>query len=158
VSGGADVGVEELAARVRELEDERAISDVLMRLSDAFVQIELESWLDCFTEDAVFTMRRTAGGPLANDMKGHAELVPWFVEHGERVPLGVSNQLLGQLRVSVDGNTAEATSLAAIYHRLDDVPTLFSTVRFADTLVRCADGKWRVQAHHGVTQMRLAHR
>jgi ketosteroid isomerase-like protein len=158
MSAGAVATIEELAARVRTLEDERAITDTLTKISDTFVLIDLEGWLDCFTEDGAFTMRRGPDEPLVNDMAGHAELEPWFVAHAERVPLGKSTQSLTQLRVTVDGDAAEATSLALLIHNLDGVPTLFSTVRFTDTLLRCSDGRWRVQARHGITQMRLAHR
>jgi hypothetical protein len=150
--------VELLAARLGALEDERAVADTLLRISDTFPQIDLEGWLDCFVEDGSFSMRRGPDEPLVYDLTGHAELRPWFIAHAERVPLGKSNQVLGQLRVEVDGDQAEATSLALLIHDIDGSPTLLATVRFTDTVVRCADGKWRVKARRGVGQMRIAGR
>jgi hypothetical protein len=150
--------VEQLETRVRALEDERAIADTLTKISDSFVQIDLEGWLDCFAPDASFTMQRGPDQTLVADLTGQAELEPWFVAHAERVPLGKSQQLLGQLRVQVDGDGAEATSLVALIHDVDNTPTLLAMVRFADTLVRSPDGKWRVKARRGVGQMRLANR
>jgi ketosteroid isomerase-like protein len=156
---GAEVGtVEELAARLRLLEDERAVTDTLIRISDTFPLIELEAWLDCFTEDGAFRMRRGADQPLVYDLAGRDELEPWFLAHAERVPLGKSTQVLGQIRVQVDGDTATTSSLALLIHSIDGSPTLLATVRFYDSLVRCADGRWRVRVREGVGQMRIAGR
>src|ERR1700754_57524 len=114
-----------------------AIADALVRISDPSPQIELEPWLDCFTSDGGFEMRRGAGEPTVYDLKGHDELAPWFEAHAQRIPLGMSHQLLGQIRVDLDGDSAQATSLVLLIHNLGGVPTLKATVRFYDSLVRC---------------------
>jgi ketosteroid isomerase-like protein len=144
----------DVAAQLRALTDERAIVDTLYRWSDSFYQADWEGVLDCFTENASFSMTRTAGAPPNLELSGRADLERWFAEHEERVPAGKASQVLAQPRVLVDGDSAEAKSFFVVIHNIDDTPTLFSTGRFHDRLDRCTDGRWRIAERVGVGEMR----
>ncbi len=53
---------EDLLARLRRLEDERAIVDRVYAYPDGVNSGQREVWLDCFTEDATFAHRLSPDG------------------------------------------------------------------------------------------------
>lgn len=131
---------EELAARVAQLEDERAVLETLYRYAHAIDYGDFDAWADCFAEDAVFDVR--FGGDARYVVTGRADLRE-FVGRHTHAPDAWHKHLLIEPLVSVAGDTATATSYLAVVQDGDGVPVLRLFGRYRDRLARGADGRWR---------------
>jgi SnoaL-like protein len=137
---------------LRQLTDERDICATLYRYAHS-LDFGLEAdWVDCFTDDAVWHSRRSpiaargtpdrSGGARA--VRGRDELAQ-FAAHHTRPPEAWHKHLLCESRVDLDGDHARADSYFA---RIDVDPTgsfIRAFGRYRDDLVRCPDGRWRIQ-------------
>lgn len=125
----------DLEARLRRLEDERAILDVLHAYGHSIDYGDRALWIDCWTEDAALIW------PHAT-YTGHTEIGAAFDAHSH-APEKFHKHFMVEPRIHVDGDSATVDSY---FTRLDagpDGPFVRSMGRYRDRLVRCADGRWR---------------
>lgn len=128
------MGLEE---RVQELEDERAILRTLSSYGHALDYGLEDMWVDCWTGEAVLRW------PERPPIVGHAELIEAFRAH-THAPDRYHKHFVVDPLISLDGDSARATSLFARLDSYPDGPALKSFGRYIDRLVRCADGRWRI--------------
>jgi hypothetical protein len=154
----------QLIARVRALEAERAILVTLHRYGHTIGVGDEEGWLDCFTEDGVFDVRRrvvaSASDPAGNfathphpDVRGAAKPavryagradMRRFISQHPRPPQRYHKHIVVDPVISVSGATA---SVESFFVRLDagpdGVPHLTAFGRYRDRMVEGPDGRWR---------------
>jgi hypothetical protein len=137
-----------LTARLAKLEDERAILDTLHCYGQT-IDYGLEAdWVDCFTEDARRESRRRLDPSTTTVCVGSGELKE-FVSRHSRAPAKYHKHIVTGARVEVDGECGRATAVS-YFLKVDDDPAggrpcIQAMGRYLDTLVRCPDGKWRIQ-------------
>ena len=133
----------DIEARLRVLEDERAILATLYRYGHALDYGAEPDWLDCFTADGVYELHyRDLTIDRPNRYAGQAELAG-FVRGHSRAPDRYHKHLLVEPLVDVAGDEASATSY---FLRVDDSGGerhIYAFGRYLDHLVREADGRWR---------------
>lgn len=126
----------DLEARLRRLEDERAVLDVLHAYGHSIDYGDRDLWLSCWAEDAVLIW------PHAT-MRGHEEIGAAFDAHSH-APEKFHKHFMVEPRIAVDGDTATCDSY---FTRLDagpdGAPFVRSIGRYRDRLARGTDGRWR---------------
>ncbi|MBI2867803.1 MAG: nuclear transport factor 2 family protein [Chloroflexi bacterium] len=136
------LGADQLQARLALLEEERAILRTLYRYGHSIDYGLEHDWVDCFTEDGAFDVRRRAG-PAGKRHAGRAALAAFVAQH-TRAPAKYHKHLLIEPVITSDSAQAKAVSYFA---RLDEsaakVPFVRSFGRYHDTMLKCADGRWR---------------
>lgn len=145
----------DIEARVRRLEDERAIVDRVHTFAQAIDNKEFDAWLDGFTVDARWAWRASAASDPVFEVRGRAELTEWIGDHERRFPPGEEHHVVTNPRVvSIDGDTARAESWYIVVRSEGD-PKLGvrSAGRYHDRLVRCEDGEWRIAERDAVGEM-----
>lgn len=126
----------DLESRVRRLEDERAILDVLHAYGHSLDYGDRDLWLGCWAEDAQLIW------PHAT-MTGHGEIGGAFDDHSH-APERWHKHFMVEPRIAVDGDTATVDSyFTRIDAGPDGAPFVRSMGRYRDRLRRCADGRWR---------------
>jgi len=125
--------------RLQALEDKRAILNTLHAYGHCLDYGDEEGFMDCWTADAVLGWTVFAG-PL----NGHDRIRSGFRAH-THAPDAWHKHLLAQPQISLHGDTARVHSM---FFRLDPYvstagPEIYAFGRYIDTLLRCADGRWR---------------
>ena len=134
--------VEQLRSRVRLLEDERAILAVLHAYGHAIDYGDAERYVDLWTDDAAFDARGRSPGDVTRVVRGREALAD-FGARFSRPPEGWHKHLVLEPLIVVEGDVASATSYFAVLREEGEQPILWVFGRYRDTLVRCADGRWR---------------
>jgi len=116
-----------IEARLRSLEDERAILQTLYLYGHSLDDGREDVFMDCWT-------------PIA----GVAALREAFRAHSH-APLAWHKHMLFLPRVRVEGDRAVVDSMFARLDRYASGPAVRSFGRYRDVLLRCADGRWRLQ-------------
>ena len=129
-------------ARLRRLEDERAVLRTLHLYGQCIDKGREEEYLDLWTDDAAFDARGRSPGDVTRVVRGRAALAE-FAAGFSRPPLGWHQHQVLEPVVDVDGDTATATSYFAVLREEEDAPLVWVFGRYRDTLARCADGRWR---------------
>ena len=143
----------DLEARVRSLEDHRAVTDVLHRYAWTIDHGPDEDWLDCFAGDAVVEIRYRQGAGLARLASGtatptgvrhagHAQLAVFKAGH-TRSPDRWHKHVVADVVIDLDGNRATAGSYLLRVDETDGVLHVRAFGRYRDRLARCPDGRWR---------------
>ncbi len=136
----------ELEARLAVLEDERGVVANMYRYAHS-IDYGLEAeWVDCFTEDGAFDMRRPPDfDKVGNRIDGREALAAFIATH-TRAPETWHKHMMVQPRIAVEGDTAKVESF---FTRLDEdeteEPYVLVFGRYRDTVRRCEDGLWRFQ-------------
>ena len=122
---------------------ERGVLDTLYRYGHS-IDYGLEAeWLDCFTADGVFDVRRGPGDEPGRRHEGRDQLARFVARH-TRPPDRWHKHLLIEPRVTVEGDRATVRSYFA---RLDatgeGTPVVHAFGRYLDELIREPDGRWR---------------
>ncbi len=136
-----------LDGRLTELEATQAILDTLYRYAHSIDYGLEDDWVDCFTEDAVWYTKRNpiaAAGRPDHRYQGQAELRA-FVSAHTRPPVGWHKHMLVEPRIHLDGDRCRVDSYMM---RLDAHPAgsyVRAFGRYRDRLVRCPDGRWRIE-------------
>jgi SnoaL-like domain len=136
--------IQELAARLALLEDERAVLRTLYRYGPALDYGHEDDWVDCFTEDGVFDVRSRDGESFVR-CEGREQLHAFAAGH-TRAPMAFHKHFVADPLITFDGETARVDSYFA---RVDaDGPGghtyIVAMGRYRDELVRCPDGVWRI--------------
>ena len=80
-------------------------------------------------------------------MRGHAELRAGYRKH-THAPQAYHKHVVVEPRIAIEGDRATVTSMYARLDRYTDGPQIRAFGRYRDTLVRCADGKWRLKERY----------
>jgi ketosteroid isomerase-like protein len=133
--------------------DERDVIEVLYAYCEAADATTSDAFVDCFTEEGVFTYRAFADAEPSLTCRGRAELERWFIERLPVVPPGTMNHTTVHPRVTVQGDQAEASSRFVSIRSRDDGLFVASTGSYRDRLVRGEDGRWRFAERHSIGDM-----
>lgn len=149
-----------LVARLEALEAERAIRRTLDLYGHTIGRGDEAGWLDCFTDDAVFDIRRrimsaegqpthphpdVRGGGAKPSIRysGRAELTNFISRH-PRPPQRYHKHIVIDPVIEVAGETATVVSF---FMRLDAAPDgaphLTAFGRYLDRMQHGVDGRWR---------------
>jgi hypothetical protein len=136
------VDVQELVRRLEALEAERAILRTLYRYGHSIDYGLEQEWVDCFTEDGVFDVRRRVG-PASARYAGRVALAAFIAQH-TRAPGRYHKHMLMEPVMTVNGDQATVQSY---FTRLDATaqgrPFIRAFGRYVDRMVQEADGVWR---------------
>ena len=144
--------LEAALARLRRLEDERAVAAASEAYGIALDTEALDDWLDLFTEDGRFAWRPSGGDARGRtsddgwlfDVRGRDALRRWAVDEGWMLPMGRENHVSRPpLITRIEGDEAEAVTWYVILRWRSERIDVISTGRYLDRLVRGADGRWR---------------
>ena len=133
---------DDLEARVRLLEEERAITRTLDTYGQSIDYGDEDAWVDCFTEDGVFDVRSRHEHQLKRFISGRDELRRFISRH-TRAPELWHKHLLIEPLITVDGDSATCVSYLAVVMEHQEEPVLRVFGRYRDRLVKGADGRWR---------------
>jgi ketosteroid isomerase-like protein len=123
--------------RLRAVEDKEAITETINSYGPALDDERRDDYLDLWADGASLIW---PGSPaiVGRDAIGAA-----FDAHrrpqGARRPMHV----VSNLRITLDGDRAEATSYWVRFNGDDGRVRPFAYGRYRDLLVRCPDGRWR---------------
>jgi ketosteroid isomerase-like protein len=137
--------LELLRAQLRALTDEKAVLDTMTRYGHTLDAGDLVGFLDCFVPDAVYRWRAEEGGDWVWQLHGPEEITDWF--HRFRASVaerGDEDHFLLNPIVSVDGDTASATSYYTTFRDVQGRIEIVATGRYVDAFVRSPDGRWRI--------------
>lgn len=126
----------EFLERLTRLEGERDIVHTMSRYGHALDHGDEHAFLDCWTEDAVLEW------PLTGQLQGVEEIRRGFRSH-THAPERRHKHLMVEPLIVLDGDTATVTSMFVRVDLEGTQPIIHSFGRYHDSLVRCADGKWR---------------
>lgn len=118
------------------LEAERDIVRTMSRYGHALDHGDEETFLDCWTEDAVLDW------PLTGRLEGLSEIRRGFRSH-THAPEKLHKHLLVEPLIELDGGRAAVTSMFVRVDLQGSEPIVHSFGRYHDQLVRCDDGRWR---------------
>ncbi|MBI2867901.1 MAG: nuclear transport factor 2 family protein [Chloroflexi bacterium] len=142
---GSMSSLEEVLQRLETLEEERAILRAMYQYGHSIDYGKEQEWVDCFTEDGAFDVRRREGLPGSGRVRhqGRAALAAYISKH-TRAPNKYHKHMLVEPVITLKG--AEA-SVASYFARLDESaagePYILAFGRYHDKMVKCPDGKWR---------------
>ena len=131
-----------IRARLRVLEDERAILRTLHAYGHSVDRADAEEYLELWTEDAAFDSRGRSPGDVNRVVRG-VEARTDFIEHFSRPPVGWHQHQIVEPLIEVDGDTAQVRSYFCVLREEEEMPAVWVFGRYRDTLVRCSDGAWR---------------
>lgn len=145
--------LDDALVRIELLQNRQAILDALYRYHHAFIDLDLDSWLDCFCEDAVFRSTGTAGQILF-ELHGRAQLAAWFAQRLIDWPEGTEGYAQTNPRILQQGSDSARVRSIFITLQARAAPLgVRSHGEYVDDLVRCADGRWRISVKQGITRM-----
>ena len=131
-----------MEARLRRLEDERDVVRALFRYGHGLDYGPEEAFVDVFTEDGAW--RRVEGKLPPRSFEGRNGLAQMYRDH-THAPDYYHKHVIVNPQVDVDGDTATATSFLIFICEHPDGPYIRAFSRCRDRLVRCSDGRWRIQ-------------
>jgi hypothetical protein len=132
----------DVLARLKVLEDERAILRTLYRYGHSIDAGEEEAWVDCFTEDGRFFAHGRHPTHTALDVTGRTALRAFIAEHTRRPYLFHQHGLIEPL-IDLDGDRATCVSYLTVLMEHEGRPVQRVFGRYLDQLERGADGVWR---------------
>jgi ketosteroid isomerase-like protein len=127
----------ETGERLRRLEDQQAILDCLYAYAHSLDYGLRDAWLDCWTPDAELVW------PHATH-RGHEEIGRAYDDHSH-APEAWHKHVLVEPRIVLEGDRATVDSYFTRVNDSPAGPVLRSMGRYRDVLVRCPDGRWRLQ-------------
>jgi hypothetical protein len=136
--------VNALGARLRILEDERAILQTMHRYGHAMDYGPDTEFVSCFVVDGVWDvrMRRSKAGFTC---RGHDEIAASLAAQvSVRAPALYAKHIVVDPRIALDGNNANVVSYFLRVEPGHDGPTrIVASGRYLDQMERSRDGSWR---------------
>jgi ketosteroid isomerase-like protein len=133
------LSLDALSQRVEGLENERGILNTLSVYGHALDYGDMDTFLNCFTEDADYLTNRVG------NFKGRAEIDRFFRAR-RHAPEKYNKHVLVDPIVTMDGpDTANVISYYCLLQDRPGGPFVSHFGRYKDRLVRCEDGMWRFQ-------------
>lgn len=128
-----------LEHRLHLLEDRRDILRTLHAYGHCLDYGDEAGFMDCWTADAAL-----GWSMYPEPLRGHARIREGFHRH-THAPDAWHKHMLAEPQVTLQGDSARVRSM---FLRLDPYPDaggpeIYAFGRYIDTLVRCADGRWR---------------
>ncbi|MBI2867804.1 MAG: nuclear transport factor 2 family protein [Chloroflexi bacterium] len=140
-SAGRD-DTSQLEARLKWLEDDRAVLSTLYRYGHSIDYGLEQDWVDCFTEDGVFELMSRMESFQSARYAGREALAA-FIARSPKPPAKYRKHVLVEPVISLDGGLARVQSYYMTLHEDKGVPLISAFGRYHDTLVKCPDGRWR---------------
>lgn len=144
-----------VVARLKVLEDERAILQNLYRYGQTIDAGNEEGWIDCFTEDGTFFAQGRHATHTALDVTGREGLREFIAGHSRR-PVAFHQHCVVEPIITLDGDEATCDSYLFVLMEHERAPVLRVFGRYHDVLVRCADGRWRFRRRAATIDSQLA--
>jgi hypothetical protein len=136
--------IKRLEERVRHLEDERELRDLLSRYSFGADVYRGMDWVELFTKDGVYDLgTQNVEGAYTGRFEGHADLLELVTGHG-MPPEGQSQHHLGPAVFRVDGDDATAETYSITYVRDDPQTVRVYCLGFSRWIFRRVGGRWRI--------------
>jgi ketosteroid isomerase-like protein len=133
------VTLDSLAERVRLLEAEREIMRSLFQYGHALDGGDEDQFLDCFTSSGTWVSQGAR-----RQFKGTVGLRQFFANHTHAPDVQHKHLILTPL-VTLAGDQATVQSCWVRLDEHPDGPYVRSFGRYTDRLVRCPDGRWRIE-------------
>lgn len=140
--------------RLRGLEDESAIVDLLHGYGHALDYGRSDAWLDLFETDALYELRyrdglvpRAIGTPVA---KGNIrtyqgrQALEGFARAHSHAPDRYHKHLATNWRITIEGDAAEVDSYFARIDAVEGGTRIVAAGRYRDRMRRGEDGCWRI--------------
>ena len=141
-----ELSLAQLASRLRQLEDERAILRTI-HLYGRKVDLGLDrDWAELFTEDGIFLCIDQAGEVVIRE-QGREALAAWVRAFKASETRKMKHLVIAPV-VTLDGDTARVVSQFANMVENQDryqPPHVRFMGQYVDDMVRCDDGEWRFQ-------------
>jgi hypothetical protein len=135
---------ETLAARVRALEDERAILATLNAYIHALdYKGRAAEFADCFTETGGFVVVDTSG-EQTYELTGRPALTTWHEDLHAKPLFAHHAHALLNTTISLAGDEATAESYYVVFVSTDSGAGTLSSGLYTDRLVRSPDAQWRI--------------
>jgi hypothetical protein len=133
-----------LAARVRVLEDERAILATLHQYGHAMDYGPDTDFVACFVADGIWEVRMRRSG-AGFTCRGHGEIAASLAaQMSVRVPALFAKHIVVDPRIDLDGDHANVVSYFLRVEPRNDGPTrIVASGRYLDRMTRCNDAFWR---------------
>ncbi|MFC0527729.1 nuclear transport factor 2 family protein [Phytohabitans kaempferiae] len=140
---------EALDERVARLLDERDILATLNGYAHAMDYHDEATWVDAFTEDAVFDVVDSVSGVRVHREEGREELARYIANYPSPPPY--RKHVMVNPVVTVDGRTATVRAYWILLERMagKGLPELVAFGAYRDRLVKQDDGKWRIVERFG---------
>lgn len=123
---------------------ESGIMRTLNRCAHAVDFHLVDEWVDCYTETGAYEIRRQAEAPRV--IQGRQALREYAsADAPDDETISAERHLLLMPRIEVTGERATVDSYFFLCYADGGVPVLGSMGRYRDILVRCDDGRWRLQ-------------
>jgi hypothetical protein len=137
-----------LELRVRELEDERALRDLLTRYSFGADVYRGPQWVDLFTSDGVYDLGAgNVEGAFTGRFAGADELLGLITGSG-MPPEGRAQHYHGPMRFDIDGDRATAESYSITYQLADGDKADVYCLGFNRWTFRRVGGRWQIAERH----------
>ena len=121
-----------------ELLDRQRIADVLARYCEALDEYDIDAVASTFTEDVVTDYGAGRGGPVVGRAAVRARIAA-----GQASFRRTAHQL-GQTRVRIDGDRADATTYVTAWHEWQDGRQEALRLRYVDVLRRATPDSWLI--------------
>jgi 3-phenylpropionate/cinnamic acid dioxygenase small subunit len=143
--------------RLRAVEDQRSILDTIYQYCHSLDYGLEDDWLDCFTDSAVWDWQirddviaaalEAQGLPSKPVRVEGIDKLRQMVKGHTRPPERWHKHTVSNTRISLDGDRATAASyfVRVDASLVDSSAYIRAFGRYLDTLVRCTDGKWRIE-------------
>jgi len=134
---------EQMEHRLRRLEDQAAISDVLYKYAEALDYGDEQAFADCFTEHAVWEAHNAVNDSVMT-YNGRASLKVFAAGH-TRAPELFHKHIMTSPRIRVDGDNATSQYyLLMLLAAPGGLAEIVTFGRYLDKFRREPDGRWRI--------------
>jgi hypothetical protein len=137
-----------LELRVRELEDERELRDVLTRYSFGADVFRGPQWVGLFTEDGSYDLgSQNVEGGFSGRFTGPEELLGLITGPG-MPPAGRAQHFHGPMTFDISGDTASAQTYSITYQLDEQDRCEVYCLGFSRWAFRREAGRWHIAARH----------
>jgi SnoaL-like domain len=137
-----------LELRVRELEDERALRDLLTRYSFGADVFRGPQWVGLFTDDGSYDLgSQNVDGGYSGRFTGPDDLLALITGPG-MPPAGRAQHFGGPMRFDISGDAATAEAYSITYQLTEHDRCEVYCLGFSRWEFRRENGRWRIAARH----------